>query len=92
MEPLILILAAAGGWTFDDFCGTPPRPWPGPGPWWWVRKGLAAIGGVVAYIVFADGATDALTTVVVGGVGGVVLASLAAGAGLGAGRAGDVAR
>jgi hypothetical protein len=48
---------------------------------------------VIAYIVFADGATDVLTTVVIGGVGGVVLASLAAGAGLGAGaRAGDVAR
>ena len=93
MEPLMLILAAMGGWTLDDFCGTPPRPmpWPGPGPWW-IRKGLAVIGGVAAYIVFAEaiGGPDVLSTVVVGGAGGVVLASLGSAFGLGGVRGADV--
>ena len=80
----LLILAGMAGWTFDDFCGTPPRPWPGPGPGpWWIRKILALVGGIAALIIFTRGivgeTTDLLGTVAVGAVGGVFLASLAGG-------------
>jgi hypothetical protein len=69
----LLILAAIAGWAVDDWCGTPhPHPWP------WLRKILALIGGGGAYVIFGKGlaATDIVTTVVLGGVGGVFLASL----------------
>jgi len=81
MEPIFL--AAMAGWAFDDMCPTPPRwPWPWPGPWPWFRKILALIGGGVLYTLFNDGFTgqmDAISTVLVGGVGGIVLASFASG-------------
>jgi hypothetical protein len=87
----IIILAAVAGWTVDDFCGTPPRPWPRPGPGpWWLRKVLAAIGGGVAWIAFNAGTVserpDLVGAVLVGGVGGAFLASLVGGA-MGAGAA-----
>ena len=91
IEPLVLILAAFGGYAFDDWCPTPPRPWPWPGPWPWFRKLLAVLGGIGGCFLFEDMVTDALTTIVIGGISGVVVASLGAGFGLGAGgvRAGD---
>jgi hypothetical protein len=75
-----LILAALGGWVFDDFCGTPPRPpWPWPGPWPWIRKILAIIGAIGAYYVFEGGVVNetlnAVAIIIVGGVGGAFLAS-----------------
>jgi hypothetical protein len=80
-------LAAIAGWAFDDWCGTPPRPWPGPWPsWqWWSRKILAMIGALIAYHLYHPNFADngaLVSIIVVGGVGGVFLASLAAGAGL----------
>lgn len=79
----LIVLAAMAGWTFDDFCGTPPRPWPGPGPGpWWIRKIIAAVGGGLALVVFDRGISempDLLGTVAVGAVGGVFLASLLGG-------------
>jgi len=75
-----LVLTAAAGWAFDDFCGTPPRkPWPGPGPWW-MRKALAAVGGIVMWKLvgpqLGEDAASVLSAVLLGGVGGVVLASI----------------
>ena len=74
-----LIVAGGAGWTFDDFCGTPPRgPWPGPGPWW-IRKILAAVGGVGAFMVLGpqlDEPSSILGAVLLGGIGGVVVASI----------------
>lgn len=73
-----LVLAGGAGWTFDDWCPTPPRP---PFPWpWWSKKAIAVIGGIIAYYVVGPhvGAADnALTTVLVGGIGGVVLTGVA---------------
>jgi hypothetical protein len=72
-----LILAAMGGWTLDDLCGTPPRlPWPWP---WILRKTVAAAGGVAAFYlgrVFDLPVVDVVSTVALGGAGGVVLTGL----------------
>jgi hypothetical protein len=73
-----VIVAAMGGWTFDDFCGTPPRPWPGPWPWI-LRKVIAAAGGVAAVYVIGPNVgnpADVVSVAVLGGLGGVVLAGL----------------
>jgi len=73
------IVAGGAGWAFDDFCGTPPRKGPiGPGPWW-LRKILAAAGGIVMWKLAAPAVQDAslLGAVLLGGIGGVVLASIA---------------
>jgi hypothetical protein len=81
----MLVLAAVAGWTFDDWCGTPPRPWPHPpGPWPWLRKGLAVIGAIGGAIIFGAN-TDLTSIIIVGGVSGAFLAS--AGQMLGGGRA-----
>lgn len=81
MDPIIL--AALAGWAFDDMCPSPPRwPWPWPGPWPWLRKILALIGGGLVYSLFNDGFTgrmDVISTVLLGGVGGIVLASVVSG-------------
>jgi hypothetical protein len=80
------ILAAIAGWAFDDFCGTPPRPWPGPGPWWWTRKIAAMLGALAAYLAYHPNWGDngsLVSIIIVGGVGGVFLASLASAVGLG---------
>lgn len=75
-----LILAAMGGWTFDDFCGTPPRPWPGPWPWI-LRKIIAVVGGIAAFYLIGRNlgtpVADVVSTVLIGGTGGVVLTGLA---------------
>ena len=74
-----IILAGGAGWTFDDWCGTPPRkPWPGPGPWW-IRKILAAVGGILAFQVLGPQLGEPasiLGAAFLGGIGGVVVASL----------------
>lgn len=75
------ILVAMSGWVFDDFCGTPPRPWPGPGPWWnlWLRKVAAMVGAILAareYHPNWDNG-DLVSIIIVSGVGGAFLASLA---------------
>jgi hypothetical protein len=95
MEPILL--AALAGWAFDDICPTPPRPpWPWPGPWpWWIRKFLALVGGAIGYVVVNPqlGRDDIISTVLIGGVGGIVLASLVGGiAGLGGRGAAHVDR
>ena len=75
-----LIVAGGAGWTFDDFCGTPPRRGPiGPGPWW-IRKVLAAAGGVGLFMLASGqlgGDPSVLDAALLGGIGGVVLASIA---------------
>lgn len=76
MPTLMFVLAAVAGWSLDDFCGTPPRPWPGPGPGPWIRKILAVAGGVGAVIAFGGNNADAVSIIIVGGIGGVFLASL----------------
>lgn len=78
MPIMVYVLAALGGWVVDDFCGTPPRPWP-PGPWPWFRKLLAILGGIGAVILFRDIIGPDYTSVsiiVVGGIGGAFLASV----------------
>jgi hypothetical protein len=74
-----IILAGGSGWTVDDFCGTPPRgPWPGPGPWW-IRKILALVGGIGAFELIGPRLGEPasiLGAVLLGGVGGVVVASI----------------
>ena len=85
-----LIVAAMGGWTFDDFCGTPPRPWPGPWPWI-LRKIVAAIGGIGAFYLIGPNIgtpADVISVAVLGGLGGVVLAGLVGMAGGGVRTAG----
>ena len=75
-----LILAAIAGWVVDDWCPTPPRPpWPWPGPWPWIRKGLAVIGAIGAHLTFQGGVVnetlDAVSIIIVSGIGGAFLAS-----------------
>lgn len=77
-----LILAAIAGWVVDDWCPTPPRPpWPWPGPWPWIRKGLAVIGAIAAHQIFQGGVVnetlDAVSIIIVSGVGGAFVASAA---------------
>jgi len=77
----VLVLAAISGWAFDDFCGTPPRPWPGPRPWWdiWLRKVAAMVGAILASLQYHpnwDDKGSLVSIIIVGGVGGVFLASL----------------
>ena len=76
-----LILAGGAGWAFDDWCGTPPRRGPpiGPGPWW-IRKVLAAAGGIAMFMVVGPQLGEANTILgaaFLGGIGGVLLASIA---------------
>jgi hypothetical protein len=82
MEPLVLIFAAAAAWTGDDWCPTPPRP---PWPWpWFLRKIIAALGGIGGVILFNDmmgEGVNILSIAVVAIVSGVSLASLAGGIG-----------
>jgi hypothetical protein len=70
------VLAAIAGWVIDDWCPTPPRP---PIPWW-LRKGLAVLGGILAVVAFREvlptDTVDAVGIIVVGGFGGAFLASL----------------
>lgn len=87
IEPLVLILAAFGGYAFDDICPTPPRPWPG--PWPWLRKLLAVLGGIGGCFLFRDMVTDPLTTIFIAGVSGIVLGSLGTSFLPGGARAGD---
>ncbi|HKR24984.1 MAG TPA: hypothetical protein VJS15_06980 [Allosphingosinicella sp.] len=72
-------VAAGAGWAFDDFCGTPPRKGPiGPGPWW-IRKILAAAGGVGMFALAGPQLGEPATIIgaaLLGGIGGVVLASI----------------
>ena len=79
MPTMMFVLAGLAGWSLDDFCGTPPRPWPGPGPGPWIRKILAVLGGIGAVLVFGGMLgenADAVSIIIVGGIGGVFLASL----------------
>ena len=81
MTVQMLILAAIAGWVFDDWCGTPPRPpIPWPGPWPWIRKILAIVGGIGANMIFQGGVINETLNlvgiIVVGGIGGAFLASL----------------
>lgn len=81
------VLVAMSGWVFDDFCGTPPRPWPGPWPWWnmWLRKVAAMVGAIIAYRMYhpnwGDGG-DLVSIIIVSGIGGAFLASLVGQAGV----------
>lgn len=85
-----LILAGGAGWAFDDWCGTPPRRPPiGPGPWW-IRKVLAAVGGIAMFQFVGPQLGEAPTVLgaaFLGGIGGVLLASI--GGELMGGRAGN---
>lgn len=81
------ILAAISGWVVDDFCGTPPRPWPGPWPWWnlWLRKVAAMVGAILAAMQYHpnwSGGADAVSIIIVGGIGGAFVASVLGLAGL----------
>ena len=78
------VLVAMSGWVFDDFCGTPPRPWPGPWPWWnlWLRKVAAMVGAILASRMYHPEVADLVSNIFVGGVGGAFLASLVGQAGL----------
>jgi len=79
---LVILVAAAAGWTADDWCPTPPRP---PWPWPWIfRKLLAVIGGVGLVALLpgvASNLADMVTVTLIGMVGGVTLASLVGGLG-----------
>jgi len=75
---MALVLAGVSGWSGDDLC-PPPRPWPWPWPW---RKLVAVLGGVGCFYLFAGrmgDAHDAVSTLLLGVVGGVALPSLLGG-------------
>ena len=78
MPVMLYVLAAIGGWVVDDFCGTPPRPWP-PGPWPWLRKILALVGGAGSVVLWHDiigPDYGPVSIIIVGGIGGAFLASI----------------